>query len=173
MIIPFKNIYPKIPASCFVAPQSIVIGNVEIGEESSLWFQTVVRGDVHSIRIGRRTNIQDFCMIHVTTEEGPHASPTLIGDEVTVGHRVILHGCTIEDRALIGMGSIILDGAVIGMESVVGAGSLVTQDTRIPEGHLAFGSPARVIRPLKDHERNFLAVSAEHYYQLSRKYLNP
>ncbi|HBF12191.1 MAG TPA: gamma carbonic anhydrase family protein [Deltaproteobacteria bacterium] len=166
----FDSIQPKIHASCFVAPQACVIGDVEIGEGSSIWFQTVVRGDVNTIRIGKKTNIQDLCMVHVTNRDAPKPAPTVIGDEVTVGHRVVLHGCTIKDRCLIGIGSIILDGAVIEEECMIGAGSLVTPGTIIPRGHLAWGSPAKVTRPLTAAEKKFLRLSAAHYAQLAKKY---
>jgi carbonic anhydrase/acetyltransferase-like protein (isoleucine patch superfamily) len=121
----FQGIKPTIPASCFVENTGIIIGDVVMGEECSVWFHAVIRGDVHRIRIGNRTNVQDLCMLHVTQD----AHPLIIGDEVTIGHNVVLHGCTIKDRVLIGMGAIIMDGAVIGEDSVVGAGALVTEGT--------------------------------------------
>ena len=168
MIAPFENKSPELGAEVFVAEGAHVIGDVHIGKGSSVWFNTVIRGDVHFIRIGERTNIQDNSVVHVTG--GTH--PTLIGDEVTAGHRVILHGCIVEDRALIGMGAVVMDGAVVGRESIIGAGSVVTPGTKIPSGVLALGSPCKVVRPLKDEERQFLEGSAAHYCGLAKKYLD-
>lgn len=171
MIDSFDNITPTIHPSCFIAPTAVVIGDVVIGEGSSVWFHSVVRGDVHQIRIGSKTNIQDLSMVHVTNREAPAPAPILIGNEVTIGHRVVVHGCTIEDRCLIGMGSIILDGAVIEEGSMIGAGSIVTPNKRIPAGHLAMGSPAKVVRELTEGEKMFLSLSAHNYYELSQKYI--
>ena len=170
MILPFENISPKIHETCFLASQSVVIGDVEIGEESSVWFNTVIRGDVHTIRIGKMTNIQDLSLVHVTNREAPKPANTVIGDEVTIGHRVIVHGCTIGNRCLIGMGSVILDGAVIEDDCIIGAGALVTPNTRIPAGHMALGSPAKVVRPLTDIEKTFIRLSAANYAELAKKY---
>lgn len=172
MILPYQNKIPVLGGRVFLAPQSLVIGDVEIGEGSSIWFQTVVRGDVNTIRIGRMTNIQDLTMVHVTNREAPKPAPTSIGDEVTVGHRAILHGCTVGNRCLIGMGAILLDGVVVEDESMIGAGALVTPGTRIPSGFLALGSPAKVVRPLTEAEKNFLPLSAAHYFQLAQTYLS-
>ncbi len=166
MISTYKGISPKIAADVFIAPSADVIGDVEIGEWSSIWFQTVVRGDVHFIRIGARTNIQDLSMLHVTRK----THPLLIGSEVTVGHSVTLHGCTIEDRVLIGMGAVVLDGAVVHSGSMIGAGSIVTEGTKIPPGVLAFGSPARVKRDLTEKETAFLAASPRNYVELAKDY---
>jgi len=171
MILPFLNITPTIHETCFLASQSVVIGDVEIGEGSSVWFQTVIRGDVNQIRIGKMTNIQDLSMIHVTNREAPVPAATTIGDEVTVGHRVILHGCTIGNRCLIGMGAIVLDGAVIEDEVMIGAGAVVTPRTRIPSGFLALGSPAKPVRALTDAEKTMFRLSAVHYAELAKKYL--
>ncbi|MFQ5598511.1 MAG: gamma carbonic anhydrase family protein [Nitrospiria bacterium] len=167
MIDSFKGVTPKIPSSVFVAPSADVIGDVEIGSDSSIWFRSVVRGDVHFIRIGARTNIQDLSMLHVTRK----THPLVIGSDVTVGHGVTLHGCTLKDRILIGMGAIVLDGAVIRDGSIIGAGSIVTEGTVIPPGVLAFGAPARVRRELRPDETGFLKVSARHYVALARDYL--
>ncbi len=167
MIDSFKGILPKISPTAFIAPSSDIIGDVEIGEESSIWYSSVVRGDVHYIRIGVRTNIQDLSMLHVTRQ----THPLIIGNEITIGHHVTLHGCTIHDRVLVGMGAVILDGAVISEGSMIGAGSIVTEGTRIPSGVLAFGAPARVKRPLTEKESAFLAQSAQNYVDLSRTYL--
>src|ERR1043165_716249 len=139
MIKPFNNTQPKIHESVFIAEDAVVIGDVEIGEDSSVWFGSVVRGDVNYIRIGARTNIQDHTIIHVNT--GTH--PTILEDEITVGHRVTLHGCYVESNCLIGIGAIVLDGARIGRNSLIAAGSLVTPNTQIPPGSMVMGAPAR------------------------------
>ena len=167
----FFMIKPTIPKTCFIAPQAVVIGNVTIGEDSSIWFNTVIRGDVNSIRIGKKTNIQDLCMVHVSNDDGPQPSPTVIGDYVTVGHRAIIHGATVHNFCLIGMGAILLDRVMIGENCVIGAGSLVTEGANIPAGHLAFGSPAKVIRPLTETEISLIRFSAEHYATLAKKYI--
>lgn len=159
MILPHHGVWPKIHETAFVAPSADVIGEVEVGESSSLWFQVVVRGDVNTIKIGSRTNIQDHSMLHVTRR----TSPLVVGDEVTVGHRVTLHGCTLKNRILVGMGAIIMDDAVIEDDCIVGAGALVTKGTHVPAGSLVMGSPAKVARPLKPEEIAFLKKSAENY----------
>jgi len=169
MILPYKNKKPVLAEDVFVAEGAQVIGDVTIGEGSSVWFNTVIRGDVFPISIGKRTNIQDLSVVHVTS--GTHA--TVIEDEVTVGHRVILHGCWVKRRALIGMGAILLDGCEVGEESLIGAGSLVTPGTIIPPRVLALGSPCKVRRPLSEEEILGLKLSAEHYAELARSYLFP
>lgn len=136
-----------------------VIGDVEIGEESSVWFNAVVRGDVNYIRIGKRTNIQDGCVLHVARR----TLPLVIGDEVTVGHNATLHACTVGTRVLIGMGATVMDGAEIGDNSIVAAGSLVTPNTKIPEGSMVMGSPAKVKRELTEEEKRSVRDSAAHY----------
>ncbi len=166
MILPFKGRWPTIHETAFIAPSADVIGDVEIGDHSSIWFGCVVRGDVHSIRIGSRTNIQDLTMLHCTRKK----HPLKIGSEVTVGHRVVLHGCTIGDRVLVGMGAIVMDGAVVGDDCIIGAGALVTQGAEIPSGSLAVGSPAKVVRVLKPEELKFLKQSAENYVGDSVEY---
>lgn len=167
MILPHHEIWPKIHPSCFLAPSSDVIGEVEIGEESSVWFQVVIRGDVNWIKIGSRTNIQDHSMLHVTRVK----SPLKVGDDVTVGHRVTLHGCTVGNRILIGMGAILLDDCEIGDDCIVGAGTLVTKGTKVPAGSLIIGSPGKVVRPLNEEERAFLKKSAQNYVGDSRGYI--
>ena len=169
MIHPFNGKMPQFPQSVFIEASAQVIGDVEIGEESSVWFGAVVRGDVHSIRIGERTNVQDLSVLHVTRK----THPLLIGNDVTVGHRVTLHGCTVLDRVLVGIGAILLDGAVIGEGSIVGAGALVTEGVKIPPGSLAIGAPAKVKRALTPEESAFLLQSAKSYVDLSRIYLKP
>ena len=171
MIIPFNKVSPRNHPSVFIAPQAVVIGNVEIGEGSSIWFQTVVRGDVNSIRIGKRTNIQDLSVVHVSNADGPKPAKTVIGDDVTVGHRVILHGCTVKNGCLVGMGSIVMDDVVVGEGSVIGAGSLVTEGTIIPPGQLALGRPAKVIRPLTEKERAMIPYLSNYYMELALTYL--
>jgi carbonic anhydrase/acetyltransferase-like protein (isoleucine patch superfamily) len=157
---------PEIHPSVYLQTGVIVLGDVHIGPDSSVWFNSVIRGDVYHIRIGARTNVQDMCMIHVT--KGRHA--TIIGDEVTLGHRVTLHGCTIRDRVLVGMGAIVMDRAEVGEDCIIGAGALVTEGTVIPPGSLAVGSPARVKRPLTDAERAFIRVSAQNYIDYANAY---
>lgn len=157
---------PKINNTCFIAHSADIIGDVKIGQESSVWFGAVIRGDGKDVSIGKATNIQDNCAIH----EEKYLFPTTIGDYVTVGHGAILHGCIIGNHCLIGMGSIILDGAEIGEYTIVGAGSLITKDKKIPDGVLCMGSPARVIRELTEEEKRSIDISAKHYVQLSREY---
>lgn len=167
LIRPYGGKTPRLHASVFVAETAVVIGDVDVGEDSSVWFGSVLRGDIHFVRIGRRTNIQDQSMLHVTG--GTH--PTSVGDDVTVGHRVTLHGCTIRDRCLIGMGATVLDGAVVGEDSLVGAGSVVPPGMVIPPGKLALGAPARVKRDLTSAEIQSLLVSAQGYVQRAREFL--
>ena len=174
MLLKFKNWFPKIKKSAWIAPSADVIGNVKIGKDSSIWFGAIVRGDVHNITIGDRSNIQDLSMIHIThhkKEDMSDGNPTIIGNDVTVGHRVMLHGCTIEDACLIGMSATILDGAVIGKESIVGAGSLVTKNKKFPPRSLIMGSPAKVVRELRDDEVDELYASAIRYVKFKNEYL--
>ena len=147
-----------------MAPGVAVIGDVEIGPGSSLWFGSVVRGDIHSVRIGARTNLQDLCVVHVTRDR----FSTHLGDEITVGHRAVVHGCRIGDGALIGIGAIVLDGAEVGEEALIGAGAVVTPGTKIPAGALALGAPARVVRGLSASEREEQRARAHHYVALAR-----
>lgn len=163
---------PSIHSSCFIAPNATVIGDVEVGEGSSVWFGAVIRGDVNSIRIGKKSNIQDLSIVHVTNQDAPKPASTTIGDEVTIGHRVIIHGAAVGNRCLVGMGAILLDHVVVEDECVIGAASLVTEGTRIAAGHLAFGSPAKVVRELTVEERAWLKLSADHYANLAQKYKN-
>jgi carbonic anhydrase/acetyltransferase-like protein (isoleucine patch superfamily) len=167
MICSYKNFSPKIPDSVFVAPNATVIGDVEIGEESSIWFNAVVRGDVNPIRIGARTNIQDSAILHVTLQK----TILSIGSNVTVGHAAILHGCFIEDFCLVGMGARILDGAYIGKYSLVAAGALVREGVSIPEQSLIAGVPAIVKRSLALEEIELIKRSAERYMGYRKTYL--
>jgi carbonic anhydrase/acetyltransferase-like protein (isoleucine patch superfamily) len=169
MIKSFKNIQPKIHETAFVAENAVVIGDVEIGENASVWYNCVLRGDVNFIRIGARTNIQDGTIIHVSRGE---KFPTIIEDEVTVGHSATVHGCYIETGALIGIGAIVLDGARIGRNSLVAAGSLVTPQTVIPERSFVVGSPARVKRELSGEEVKDLERFWRGYIELSDIYSN-
>lgn len=162
----FKGIHPRIHPDAFVEDSAQVIGDVEIGEGSSIWFNTVIRGDVNPIRIGARTNIQDLSMVHVLKDR----YATHIGDEVTVGHHVVLHGCRIGHRVLVGMGAILMDDVEVGDDCIIAAGALLTPGTRIPPGSLAVGSPAKVKRPLTDAERTWLRTSAQNYVEYAQAY---
>lgn len=166
MVYPFRGKTPQLHPTVFKTPSSEIIGDVEIGAHSSLWFNVVVRGDVHSIRIGEGTNIQDGSVLHVTHK----THPLTIGNNVTVGHAVVLHGCAVGDFALVGMRSVVMDGAELGEESLLGAGALVTPGTRVPPRSLAMGSPARTVRALKAEEIAFLHQSAENYKQYVQWY---
>ena len=166
MIIPYRGITPKIHPSVFIAEGAQIIGDVEIGAESSVWFNTVIRGDVHYIRIGERTNIQDNCVLHVTH----NTYPLVIGSDVTVGHGAILHAATIKDRCLIGMGAKVLDDATVGSYSFVAAGSLVLEHFEVPEGALVAGVPARVKRMLSEEERQQIVQSAQNYVGYVKTY---
>ena len=166
MILEHNGVAPQIDPSVFLAPSACVIGDVRIGEHSSLWFNVLVRGDVNYIRIGKRTNIQDGTVIHVTHK----THPTIIGDDVSVGHSVTLHGCRVQDGCLIGIGAILLDGVDVGESSMIAAGSLLTPGTKIPPRSLVMGSPARVRKELTDAEcANFQAI-AERYIQYQDDY---
>jgi carbonic anhydrase/acetyltransferase-like protein (isoleucine patch superfamily) len=174
MLHVYKNITPTIGEKTWIAPSADVIGDVSCGENCSIWFGCVVRGDVHYIQIGNRVNIQDLSMIHVThykKEDKSDGNPTIIGDDVTIGHRVMLHGCTIEKACLIGMSATILDGAVIGKESIVGAGSLVTKNKIFPPRSLIMGSPAKIVRALNDDEIKELYASASRYVEFKNDYV--
>jgi len=167
IVRPYDNKLPRIGARVFIAENAAVIGEVEIGDDCSIWFATTVRGDVNAIRIGRNTNVQDNCTIHVTHLDWP----TIIGDNVTIGHGAIVHGCTVENGALIGMGSRVLDGAVIGESAMVGAGALVPPGMHVPPRMLALGVPARVKRPLTDDELAHLESSWKNYVTYKEEYL--
>ena len=166
MIRPFHGVQPQIHPTAFIEESAHIIGDVHIGEESSVWFNTVVRGDVHYIRIGNRTNVQDNSVIHVRNG----TCPTILEDEVTVGHSVTLHGCYIERGALIGIGSIVLDDARVGAQSLVAAGSLISPGSIIPPRSLVMGIPARVKRPLSDEEVAGLDAFWKNYVECVAKY---
>lgn len=159
MLRSFKNIRPAVDASAYVDQSAQVIGDVHIGAESSVWMNVVIRGDVNHIRIGKRTNIQDLTMIHVMRE----THPTIIGDEVTVGHSAVVHGTTIEDRVLIGMAAVLLNGVHIESDCVIAAGTLLTEGTRIPARSLVMGRPGKVKRPLTDEEVAEIRWYADNY----------
>jgi carbonic anhydrase/acetyltransferase-like protein (isoleucine patch superfamily) len=159
MEIPCRGSKPQLAADVFVADGARIVGDVIIGAQSSIWFNAVIRGDVAPIRIGSRSNIQDNAVVHGTW----HKAAATIGNGVTIGHSVILHGCTIGDNCLIGMGTIVMDQAEIPANCIVGAGSLVTEGSQFPEGSLILGRPAKVIRPLKPAELEFLPKSAANY----------
>jgi carbonic anhydrase/acetyltransferase-like protein (isoleucine patch superfamily) len=169
----FKNILPTLAETAFVDQSAVVIGDVTLAKDVSVWPLTVIRGDVNFVRIGERSNIQDGSVIHETraTSNNPQGYPVIIGDDVTVGHKVMLHGCTIGNKVLIGMGAIVLDGAVIEDEVVLGAGSLVAPGKTLESGHLYIGSPARQARPLTSAERAFFTTSANNYVELKNHYL--
>jgi len=156
---PFQGATPRLHPTVFIADGAQVVGNVEIGEESSVWYNTVLRGDVNTITIGARTNIQDLSVVHV--EKGTH--PTRIGDDVTVGHHVVIHGCTIGNRVLVGIGAILLNGVVIEDDAFIAAGALLIPGTRVASGSMVMGSPAKVKRTLTDEEQAGLLTSAAGY----------
>jgi carbonic anhydrase/acetyltransferase-like protein (isoleucine patch superfamily) len=155
----FRGVWPRVAGSAYVDPAAVIIGDVEIGEDSSVWPMTVVRGDVNSIRIGARTNIQDGCVLHVMKDE----YPLVLGDDVTVGHSVTLHGCMIHSHCLIGMRATILNGAVVGSECIIAAGTLITERTVIPSGSLVMGSPGKVKRELTEADRESIRQYAIRY----------
>jgi carbonic anhydrase/acetyltransferase-like protein (isoleucine patch superfamily) len=162
----YLAVAPSIHPDAFIARGAAVIGNVTLAEESSVWFQTVLRADINRIVIGPRSNVQDGAVIHLADDYGVH-----VGELVTVGHKAILHACTVEDEVLIGMGAIVLDGAEIGARSIIGAGALVTGGKKIPPGSLVLGSPGKVVRTLETNEQAGIRSWAEKYVALSRAYL--
>ncbi len=166
LIIPFNGILPKIAESAFIAPGTTIIGDVEIGSESSIWFGSVLRGDVNRVRIGDRTNIQDCCIIHVASE----VYGTTVGNDVTVGHGVILHACEIRDCSFIGMQACVMDGVIVEERAMVAAGALVTPGKVVPSGELWGGRPARFMRNLQDEEYVYFLKSARDYTELAAKY---
>jgi len=166
MIKPFKGVQPQIAETAFVHEMATVIGDVHIGEHSSIWPGAVLRGDMYYIRIGRYTNIQDGSILHVTAGK----YPAIVGDHVTVGHNVVLHGCTVDDHCLIGMGAIVLDDAVIGEGALVAAGALVAMGQVVPPRTLVAGVPAKVKRELTDEELKRMAEGCQHYLELKELY---
>jgi carbonic anhydrase/acetyltransferase-like protein (isoleucine patch superfamily) len=166
LIIPYRGKVPACHSSVFVAEGAMVIGDVEIGEDSSVWFNTVVRGDINRVRIGSRTNIQDGCTLHVTA-----ANALVVGDFVTFGHGVVAHGCTIEDCCLIGIGSIVLDGAVLGKGSVIGAGAVVPPGMPVPPHALVLGVPGKIVKILAPESADANRATADRYVEYARTYV--
>lgn len=170
---PFASKTPQLGQGVFVDPSAVVLGDVVLGDDCSVWPAVVIRGDMLHIRIGARTSVQDGSVLHITHAGpfNPTGYPLIIGDDVTIGHKVLLHGCTIGSRTLIGMGSIVMDGAVVEDEVILGAGSLVPANRTLKSGHLYVGSPARAIRPLTDEEKAFFTYSANNYVRLKNEHL--
>jgi Carbonic anhydrases/acetyltransferases, isoleucine patch superfamily len=166
VIMPYKSVMPKIDPSVFVAPTATVIGNVTIGEGANIWFNTVLRGDIQSITVGKYTNIQDNSTVHVMGDQ-----PTVIGDYVTIGHNAVIHGNKIGDNCLIGMGAVLLGYCEIGENTIIGAGAVITQHKKIPPNSLVVGSPGRIVRPLLDDEIEALHQSAIRYNLLAQQYM--
>ncbi len=171
---PYKDLSPKQGDRVMIDSSSVVIGDVRMGDDVSIWPLVAIRGDVNYVSIGARTNIQDGSVLHVTHKSSynPEGNPLIVGEEVTVGHKVMLHGCTIGNRVLVGMGSILLDGAVIEDEVMIGAGSLVPQNKRLESGFLYLGSPVKQIRPLTEAEKEGLKYSANNYVKWKNDYLD-
>ncbi|CAH0269087.1 MULTISPECIES: gamma carbonic anhydrase family protein [unclassified Pseudomonas] len=169
----YQSITPQLGERAFVDASAVVIGDVEIGEDSSVWPLTVIRGDMHRIRIGKRTSVQDGSVLHITHAGpfNPDGFPLIIGDEVTIGHKVMLHGCTLGSRILVGMGSTVMDGAVVEDDVIIGAGSLVPPGKVLESGFLYVGSPVKQARPLTDKERNFFSYTAGNYVKLKDQHI--
>ncbi len=166
MIHSFEGVLPVLGKEAFVADGATVLGRVHLGEGASVWYGSVLRGDVGRIDVGARTNVQDLSVVHVTTG----TFDTSIGNDVTVGHRVILHGCKVGDRVLVGMGAILLDGVEVADDCLIAAGGLLTPGTKIPPGSVVMGSPGKVVRPLREQERQLIAASALHYVELAARH---
>lgn len=170
----YKGIAPQIGKRVYIDSSAVLVGDIKVGDDSSIWPLVAARGDVNHIHIGERTNVQDGSVLHVTHKnaDNPEGYPLIIGNDVTIGHKVMLHGCIIHDRVLVGMGAIVLDAAVIEEEVMIGAGSLVPPGKRLESGYLYVGSPVKQARPLTDKERAFLQKSANNYVQNKNDYLN-
>ncbi|MGR5149309.1 gamma carbonic anhydrase family protein [Photobacterium alginatilyticum] len=170
---PYKGIYPTRANNVYVDDSAVLIGDILLEDDASIWPLVAARGDVNHIRIGARTNVQDGSVLHVTRKsaETPNGHPLIIGDDVTIGHKAMLHGCQVGNRVLVGMGAILLDGAVIEDDVIIGAGSLVPPGKRLASGYLYIGSPVKQARPLSDKERAFLPASADNYVRLKNEYL--
>ncbi|MFN3578879.1 MAG: gamma carbonic anhydrase family protein [Pseudomonas sp.] len=170
----FRGQQPQLGEGVFVDPSAVVLGDVVLGDDVSVWPLVVIRGDMHSIRIGARTSVQDGSVLHITHAGpfNPDGFPLQVGDDVTIGHKVLLHGCTVGNRVLIGMGSIVMDGAVIEDEVILGAGSLVPAQRTLESGYLYMGSPARQVRALTEREREFFAYTAGNYVRLKNEHMN-
>ncbi|KOO08778.1 gamma carbonic anhydrase family protein [Vibrio hepatarius] len=170
----YKGITPQIGQRVYIDSSSVLVGDIQIGDDSSIWPLVAARGDVNHIHIGERSNVQDGSVLHVTHKnaENPDGYPLIIGNDVTIGHKVMLHGCTIRDRVLVGMGAIVLDGVIVEEEVMIGAGSLVPPGKTLESGFLYVGSPVKQARPLSDKERAFLQKSADNYVQNKEDYLH-
>lgn len=166
VLLPYRGAFPDFEKAAFVAPNATLLGAVKLGEDASIWFGAVLRGDVQAITVGARTNIQDNAVVHASTG----LCPTVIGDDCTIGHSAIIHGATLGNGVLIGMGAIVLDEAEIGDEACIGAGALVTGKTKIPPGALVLGSPAKVVRIMSEPDKAVQRYSAPHYVDLAREY---
>ncbi|MFT5886513.1 MAG: carbonic anhydrase/acetyltransferase-like protein (isoleucine patch superfamily) [Arcticibacterium sp.] len=158
-ILPVKGISPTITDSCWLAPNATVVGDVKMGEDCTVWFNAVLRGDVNAIRMGDKVNIQDGAVIHCTYEK----TETIIGNNVSIGHNAILHGCQVEDEVLIGMGAIVMDGAVIGKNAIIGAGAIVTSNTRVPSGTIWVGNPAKFLKAVSPEAGEVFMRTADNY----------
>lgn len=158
-ILPVKGVNPKIPNSTWLAPNATVVGDTVMGDDCTVWFNAVVRGDVNSIRIGNRVNIQDGVIIHCTYEK----TKTIIGDNVSIGHNAILHGCVVEEEVLIGMGAIVMDGAVVEKNAIIGAGAVVTSNTRVPSGQIWVGNPAKYLKDVSESAGEVFMRTADNY----------
>ncbi|WP_461537358.1 gamma carbonic anhydrase family protein [Spongorhabdus nitratireducens] len=172
---PHKGITPVLGQKVFVDESAVVIGDVEIGDDSSVWPAAVVRGDMHRIRIGERTSVQDGAVLHIThaSSYNPDGFPLTIGSDVTIGHKAVLHGCTVHDRVLIGIGAIVMDGAIIESDVLLAAGAMVPPGKTLESGYVYKGSPAKQARPLTESEHKFLSYSPKNYVRLKDEYLNP
>ncbi|WP_282040975.1 gamma carbonic anhydrase family protein [Halomonas alimentaria] len=172
-IRPWKGKRPSLGERVYIDPASLVLGDVELGDDCSVWPMAVIRGDMHRIRIGARVSVQDGCVLHIThaSDFNPGGFPLTIGDDVTIGHKAILHGATLGNRILVGMGAIVMDGAVVEDEVIIAAGAVVPPGKHLEGGHVYAGNPARALRPLKDKERKFFPYTAGNYVRLKDDYL--
>jgi len=169
----YQDIEPQLGERVYIDPASVVIGDVVLGDDCSVWPMTVIRGDMHRIRIGARTSVQDGSVLHIThaSDFSPEGFPLTIGDDVTIGHKAILHGCTLGSRILVGMGAIVMDGAVVDDEVIIAAGAVVTPGKHLESGYVYAGNPAKALRPLKDKERAFFPYTAGNYVKLKDRFL--
>lgn len=170
---PYKDVYPTLAEGVYVDSSAVLVGDIQLGKDSSIWPLVAARGDVNHIRIGERTNIQDGCVLHVTRTsfDDDEGFPLIIGDDVTLGHRAMLHGCTLGNRILVGMAAVIMDGAIVGDDVIIGGGALIAPGKKLESGYLYVGSPARRMRALTDAEKSFLKQSAANYVLLKNDYL--
>ncbi|MDQ7730960.1 gamma carbonic anhydrase family protein [Halomonas sp. SpR8] len=169
----YQGMQPQLGERVYIDPASVVIGDVVLGDDCSVWPMTVIRGDMHRIRIGARTSVQDGSVLHIThaSDFSPDGFPLTIGDDVTIGHKAILHGCTLGSRILVGMGAIVMDGAVVEDEVIIAAGAVVTPGKHLESGYVYAGNPAKALRPLKDKERAFFPYTAGNYVKLKDRFL--